>query len=167
MDDQPTIGRPTLFRDEFVEQVRKLTLLGATDREIADFFKVSENTIYRWAIEHEDFCEARKNGKEAADERVERSLFHRAIGYKHDAVKMFQAGGAVISEPYVEHYPPDTTAAIFWLKNRRPKEWRDKTEQAVEMNANHNHSLSPATQQILDGVTGRREEAGAPVSGEN
>ena len=131
MDDEPTIGRPTLFRDEYVEQVRKLALLGATDREIADFFKVSEATIYRWAIEHEAFCEARKSGEEAADDRVERSLYHRALGYKHDAVKMFQAGGMVISEDYVEHYPPDTTAAIFWLKNRRPDRWRDRREQNI------------------------------------
>mgnify|MGYP000942201610 FL=1 len=167
MDDQPTIGRPTLFRDEFVEQARKLALLGATDREVADFFDVSERTVNDWKLRHPEFLQSLKSGKEAADERVERSLYHRALGYSHDSVKMFQAGGAVISEPYDEHYPPDTTAAIFWLKNRWPKEWRDKTEQAVEMNANHNHSLSPATQQILDGVTGRREEAGAPVSGEN
>lgn len=131
MDDSPTVGRPTLFKDEYVEQARKLCLLGATDRELADFFNVAESTINLWKLKHSEFSESLKSGKEAADERVERSLFHRAIGYKHDAVKMFQAGGAVLTEPYVEHYPPDTTAAIFWLKNRRPDQWRDRREQNI------------------------------------
>ena len=131
MDSESVGGRPTKYKPEYIEQARKLCLLGATDREIADFFEVHEATIYRWKLDHPEFCEALKSGKEAADERVERSLFHRAIGYKHDAVKMFQAGGAVITEQYVEHYPPDTTAAIFWLKNRKPKEWRDKVQQEL------------------------------------
>lgn len=131
MDDEPTVGRPTLFKDEYVEQARKLCLLGATDRELADFFNVAESTINLWKLKYSEFSESLKSGKEAADERVERSLFHRAIGYKHDAVKMFQAGGAVLTEQYVEHYPPDTTAAIFWLKNRRPDQWRDRREQNI------------------------------------
>lgn len=126
--DDPVIGRPTLYRPEYAEQVRKLARLGATDMEIADFFGVNVATIYRWANEHEDFCEARKNGKEAADERVERALYHRALGYSHDAVKIMVADKTVVREEYVEHYPPDTTAAIFWLKNRRPEAWRDKQE---------------------------------------
>lgn len=130
-DEQRGPGRPTLFKPEYVEQARKLALLGATDREIAEFFNVAESTLNNWKLKHPEFVESLKSGKEAADERVERSLFHRAIGYKHDAVKMFQAGGAVITEQYVEHYPPDTTAAIFWLKNRRPKEWRDRHQQEL------------------------------------
>lgn len=130
-DEQRGPGRPTLFRPEYVEQARKLALLGATDREIGEFFEVSETTINNWKLRHPEFLESLKAGKEAADERVERSLFHRAIGYKHEAVKMFQAGGEIISESYVEHYPPDTTAAIFWLKNRRPKEWRDRHQQEI------------------------------------
>lgn len=131
MDSESVGGRPTKYKPEYIEQARKLCLLGATDRELADFFEVAESTLNLWKLEHPEFSESLKSGKEAADERVERSLFHRAIGYKHDAVKMFQAGGAVISEQYVEHYPPDTTAAIFWLKNRKPKEWRDRHQQEL------------------------------------
>jgi hypothetical protein len=61
-----------------------------------------------------------------ADDRVERSLYNRAIGYSYDAVKIFcSRDGEIIEAPYVEHVPPDVTACIFWLKNRRPQDWRD------------------------------------------
>lgn len=121
-------GRPSKYRSEMIEQARKLATLGATDREMADFFEVSESTFYLWKLEHPELSEALKQSKEAADERVEHSLYRRALGYSHDAVKIVQVGGEVVNAPYVEHYPPDTTAAIFWLKNRRPKEWRDRQE---------------------------------------
>lgn len=124
------VGRPSKFHPGLVEQAKKLSLLGATDRELADFFKVSQSTLNLWKIEHPEFSEALKLGKESADARVERSLFQRALGYTHDAVKIFAdpKTGAEQIVPFTEHYPPDTTAAIFWLKNRRPEEWRDKVQ---------------------------------------
>ncbi len=122
-------GRPSKFKDEYIEQARKLAALGATDVDAADFFEVDEATIYRWKHSHPEFCEALKVGKDFADDRVEQSLYRRALGYTHEAVKMHVVDGAVSITPYTEHYPPDTTAAIFWLKNRRREEWRDKTEQ--------------------------------------
>lgn len=126
-DSKHAGGRPTKYRAVFVAQARKLTLLGATDREVADFFDVDEATVYRWKHAHPKFCEALKVGKAEADERVEQSLYRRALGYSHDAVKIFMPANAVrpVYAPYVEHHPPDTTAAIFWLKNRKREEWRD------------------------------------------
>ncbi len=122
-------GRPSSFKPEYVAQVRKLCEFGATDVEIADFFGISDRTVYRWQIEYPEFCQALKAGKEAVDDRIERSLLHRASGYSHEAVKIFMPAGASdpVYAPYREHFPPDTTAAIFWLKNRRPDVWRDKT----------------------------------------
>ncbi len=122
-------GRPTSFKSEYVEQARKLAELGATDREAAEFFEVAESTLYLWKHTQPEFSEALKVGKALADARVEQSLYRRALGYSHDAVKMHTVDGSVQITPYVEHYPPDTTAAIFWLKNRKPDDWRDKTEQ--------------------------------------
>jgi hypothetical protein len=121
-------GRPTEYQEQYVEQAAKLCALGATDADLADFFKVSIRTIERWRSVHPEFCRAVKEGKEEADDRVERSLYHRAVGYTFDAVKIFQHQGQVIEAPFREHVPPDTTAAIFWLKNRRKDEWRDKQE---------------------------------------
>lgn len=125
------MGRPTDFKPEFVEQARKLCKLGATDQEIADFFEVSARTVYRWKGEHDEFCQALKSGKGEADDRVERSLFARATGYEHDEVDIRVVGQEIIQTPIRKYYPPDTTAGIFWLKNRRPAEWRDKIETAL------------------------------------
>lgn len=119
-------GRPSSFKPEYVEQARKLAQLGATDREAADFFEVAESTLYLWKHTHPEFSEALKVGKDAADARVEQSLYRRALGYTHDAQKIHVASdGGITQVPYTEHYPPDTTAAIFWLKNRKRDEWRD------------------------------------------
>ena len=119
-------GRPTSYRDEYAEQAEKLCLLGATDADLADFFKVSDRTIYRWAAKHEEFCQALKAGKDVADERVERSLYHKAVGYTFDSEKIFNHQGVIVRAETKEHVPPDTTAAIFWLKNRNPERWNNK-----------------------------------------
>jgi hypothetical protein len=126
-------GRPSEYKAEYADQAEKLCLLGATDIEIADFFEVTARTIYRWKNTFPEFCQALKAGKEKADERVERSLYQRAIGYSHEAVKIFMPANAPapVYAPYREQFPPDTAAAIFWLKNRRPDEWRDKTQQEL------------------------------------
>lgn len=125
-------GRPTSYKPEYVGQAGKLAALGATDREAADFFGVDEATIHRWKHSHPEFCESLKVGKEQADARVEQSLYRRALGYTHDAVKIAVNGqGEITQVPFTEHYPPDTTAAIFWLKNRKPKEWRDVKAQEI------------------------------------
>jgi aminoglycoside phosphotransferase (APT) family kinase protein len=103
---------------------------GATDMEIADSLDVSVRTLYRWKAQHPDFRQALKIAKDVADERVERSLYQRATGYEQDAVKIFMPAGAAnpVMAPYRELIAPDTTACIFWLKNRKSQEWRDKTD---------------------------------------
>lgn len=118
-------GRPSSYRPEFAKDAEKLCALGATDIDLADFFEVSDRTIYRWAAEHTAFCQALKAGKAVADERVERSLYHKAVGYTFDSEKVFQHQGEIVRTKTREHVAPDTTAAIFWLKNRKSAEWRD------------------------------------------
>lgn len=122
-------GRPTDYDESYVRIAKKLCDLGATDQEIADTFDVDVRTIYRWKHDHPDFCQALKMGKDIADERVERSLYQKAIGYEQEAVKIFMPSGAEepVYAPFREKVAPDTTAAIFWLKNRRSQDWRDKT----------------------------------------
>lgn len=125
------MGRPSKYKPEFPAQARKLCALGATNPELADFFGVHLDTIDEWKNRHPEFSDALKDAKEQLDAKVERRLFERAMGYSHPAIKMFQAGGMILREEYTEHYPPDTTAAIFWLKNRRPEQWREV--KAIEM----------------------------------
>lgn len=122
------MARPTSYKPEFSEQAEKLCKLGATDIELADFFGISDRTIYRWQAQFPEFCRSLKAGKETSDERVERSLYHKAVGYTFDSEKVFQFQGEIVRTKTREHVPPDTTAAIFWLKNRRPVEWRDRQQ---------------------------------------
>lgn len=122
------VGRPSEYRDEYVEQAAKLCALGATDFELANFFQVHTATIYRWKNLYPEFCEAVIAGKEAADARVERSLYNRAVGYSFESEKVFQFQGEIIRAETVEHVPPDPSAALNWLKNRQPDKWRDKQE---------------------------------------
>lgn len=123
------MSRPSKFKPEFIEQARKLCKLGATDRELADFFGVTEKTLNNWKLESDEFLQSLKSGKDEADDRVERSLFARAVGYEHDDLDIRVVEGRIEQTPIVKRYPPDTTAAIFWLKNRRKGEWRDKVTQ--------------------------------------
>jgi hypothetical protein len=128
------VGRPTKYKEEFCELAYKYSLLSATDEDLARFFEIDVATLYRWKNEHPDFCEAIKEGKEIADTNVANRLYNRAVGYEHDDIelKVVSRGGNLGSEvqeiPVKKYYPPDTTAAIFWLKNRQPKAWRDRVE---------------------------------------
>lgn len=120
-------GRPSGYTDDIPEKARKLAVLGATDREVADFLNIDVATLYRWKHNFPEFCDALKVGKEQSDQRVEKSLYTRAIGYSFDSEKVaINAQGDVTRASIVEHVPPDTTAGIFWLKNRKPAEWRDR-----------------------------------------
>jgi len=121
-------GRPSRYKDTFAKQAEKLCALGATDEDLADFFEVSIRTIANWKTQHEDFLHALKGGKSQADNRVERSLYQRAVGYSFDSEKVFNNRGQIVRAKTREHCPPDVTAQIFWLKNRRPEDWRDKQE---------------------------------------
>jgi hypothetical protein len=125
-------GRPSKYKNEYAEQVYKLCLLGATDKEIANFFHTTEKTINTWKERHPGFLQSLKRGKDEADSIVATKLFHRAIGYEHPEDKIFNDNGEPLVVPTIKHYPPDTTAAIFWLKNRQPAKWRDK--QDVDLN---------------------------------
>jgi hypothetical protein len=128
------IGRPSKFDPKYCDQVEKLCKLGATDTEIAEFFSVAESTINLWKLEHRDFSEAIKRGKFLADANVADRLYQRAIGFEHNSeeIKVVSDGQGLGSSiervPVRKIYPPDTVAAIFWLKNRQKAKWRDKVE---------------------------------------
>lgn len=125
------MARPSKYKPEFAQQAAKLCALGATDAQLADFFEVAVSTVALWKVEHSEFSDALKLAKAKADESVEQSLYRRAMGYEHDEVDIRVVAGEVIQTPIRKHYPPDTTACIFWLKNRKPAEWRDKVEQEI------------------------------------
>lgn len=123
-----TAGRPTKFEPEFCQQAKLLCKLGATNDDMAEFFGVHVSTFHDWRKANPELDEAIKLGRIVADSKVADSLYKRARGYRHKAIKHFIHEGCVIAEEYIEHYPPDTAACIFWLKNRRPDLWQDKKE---------------------------------------
>ena len=129
--DRPIVGRSSLLDELDMDQVRKLAQAGWTDREMADFFKVSISTWYKWKASNESFREALKDWKDAADCRVERALYERAIGYEIPEDKIFNHNGEALVVPTIKHYPADSSAAMNWLKNRKPDRWRDRIDQQV------------------------------------
>lgn len=128
------IGRPSKYKPEFDIQAERLSMLGLTDKQLSEFFEVNEDSIHEWKKVHPSFSESLKRGKEHSDAIVVRRLFERATGYEHEEVDIKMYKGKIIKTKLIKHYPPDTVAAIFWLKNRRPKEWRDKVEQQITGN---------------------------------
>ena len=120
------MARPTDYRQEYAEQARKLGLVGVTDKQLADFFDVNESTITRWKQKYPEFCTSIKKGKVVADAQVVDSLYNRALGMEVEEVEVRGDGDDEIKRVTKKHIPPDTTAQIFWLKNRQPELWRDK-----------------------------------------
>lgn len=121
-------GRPSKYKPEFAKQAAKICELGATDQQLAGFFEVSVSTLNLWKIEHEEFSESLKLGKSLPDSKVEHSLYMRAVGYSHPEDDIRVIENQIVVTPTIKHYPPDTTACIFWLKNRMPEQYRANPE---------------------------------------
>jgi hypothetical protein len=129
-------GRPTAYKEEYNEQVYKLCLLGATDKEIGDFFGVTEQTINNWKITQPAFFESIKRGKVIADAEISESLYNRAKGFSKVRKVVKNVDGTPEQMEHEEYFPPDPTSMIYWLKNRRGRvdeaagaqKWADKHE---------------------------------------
>jgi hypothetical protein len=128
-------GKRKKYEDRFVEQGYKLALLGLTEEQIADVFGVHVASIAAWVKWHPAFGKALREGKIIADSEVAAALYERAKGYSHEAVKIFMPPGAKepVYAPYVEHYAPDTSAALGWLKARHKDLWNVSDDQNVKV----------------------------------
>lgn len=136
------MGRPSLFNEKYIEQAYKLCLLGAKDKDLADFFEVTEQTINNWKNDYPNFFESINAGKKIADMEVANSLYKGAIDRvipKQQAIKVkevqYNSEGRKIGETerieiveLEEYVTADFRNAQFWLKNRQPENWRDKQE---------------------------------------
>ena len=138
-------GRKTLYRDYMMKEAYRLGMLGLTMEEIADFWGISRMTLHRWAKNKPEFSYTLKKAKEEADSKVSDSLYKRALGYQYKEVHRqpeeiieYEDGqrvsltknydNLVVAKVITKEVIPDTTAQIFWLKNRQPGKWRDKHE---------------------------------------
>ena len=121
-----TRGRKSSYEPKFARMAEAHCKLGATDAELGELFRVSTVTIWHWSNKHPEFNAALRQGKHAWDARVERSLAQRAIGYAVDTEEVkVDKDGNIIRYNLRKYFAPDTTACIFWLKNRQPERWRD------------------------------------------
>lgn len=137
--------RQTIYKrdgwDEKLELVKGWARDGLTDEQIAEKMGIGVTTLYEYKKKYPEFLKALKKGKEIVDRKVESVLLKRALGYETQEVKRelvlnkeIGQKEIMITEVKTKEVQPDTTAQIFWLKNRKPDEWRDK--QDIELNVN-------------------------------
>lgn len=147
------MARPSKFNPEYhVPWARSLAMEGKTDKEIAERMGISRSTLSKWKTESQDFSEALECGKEIADSKVEQSLYKRAIGYKCKEKKVIVTMDAdgnqkpARIETVEKEVAPDTTAQIFWLKNRKRNAWKDKQDIEMETDQEIIFNIVPASE---------------------
>jgi hypothetical protein len=101
-------------------------MIGATNDILAGRFEVCRRTIDNWIATIPEFSDAVRQGREVADESVVSALFARATGMEQKMTKVFCHRGQPVTANYTAYLPPDVRACIFWLRNRRPEQWREK-----------------------------------------
>jgi hypothetical protein len=129
-----------------LDVARVIGTLGGTEEELAAALGISRQALYNRKGKNPELVDTLKQAKAEADERVEQSLYKRALGYACEDTYFSTFQGNVTATPYRKHYPPDTTACIFWLKNRKPQEWRDRTQ------------LESVSEQEIAGLTNEESE---------
>ena len=162
-------GRPSPYKPDFARIAERLCRNGATDIEVADILGISVRTFYRWCLLHDEFTAAVRVGKDAADDRVERALYQRAVGYEHVAEKIVTPkGGGHVVVPYMVHIPADVRAALHWLAIRRPRPWARIPEPPDDIAAivaeRRRHVAQESAQQAVEGAARFKAEVEAEVA---
>lgn len=108
---------------------------GLTDEQIAHNMGIAVRTLYNWKDKYMQILQSLKSGKEVIDRQVENALLKRALGYQYKEItqeRIFREEIGIFemttTKVVTKEVQPDVTAQIFWLKNRKPNEWRDKQD---------------------------------------
>lgn len=102
---------------------------GLIEKQIAKNMGVAESTLRGWKNRFPEIAEALRKGKEVVDREVENALYKRALGYwVTETETTTYSDGTTKTTEKRRHIVPDTTAQIFWLKNRKPDQWREKND---------------------------------------
>jgi hypothetical protein len=131
-------GPKSGFNEQLRETFIRLAGEGKTMPQIAEVCGVSPRTLTNWMGAHPDLLLAVREARQLADELVEASLYAKAVGYAHPETKVSVYEGVPITVDVQKHYPPDTQAAMFWLRNRQPDKWREKNESDTQVNVTNN-----------------------------
>ncbi len=159
--------RNTTYKDWITEEglikIEGWARDGLINEQIAEQIGIHPSTLYDWQNKYPEIAEALKKGKEVIDRKVENALLKRALGYEYEEVTkermikkdvkgepMTDLHGFPISEMVTtkivtKQVVPDTTAQIFWLKNRKPEQWRDKQDIDVKGEIDTNNPLKNLT----------------------
>jgi hypothetical protein len=127
---------------------------GLTDEQIAKNIGISRASLYEWKKKEVDIFDALKKGKEVIDFEVENALLKRALGYEYEE-ETYENG--ILTKKVKKQVAPDTTAQIFWLKNRKPSNWKDRVETDEDKEAVANASqviakIRKVAQEYTDGT---------------
>lgn len=131
---------------------------GLSNEQIAHNMGITVKTLYEWQNKYGEFCEALKKGKEVVDREVENALLKRALGYEYtevteEPIKDPDSGKLTMmtTKRVTKQIAPDTTAQIFWLKNRKPDEFRDKRDVELSGNVDFSQTISKARERMKHG----------------
>ena len=128
---------------------------GLTEEQIAHNMGIAVSTLGNWKKSHLEILEALKKGKEVVDIQVENALLKRALGYEFiEVTKELTDAGLLITKEVTKLQAPDTTAAIFWLKNRKPNEWRDKSQTELSGSVD----INERSKEIQERIKGRMKD---------
>lgn len=151
------LGRPSVYEPGMDALVYEMRMLGLKVSQIASLIGIGESVLYEWGESHPTFADAWFRGGEGADAEISRAMFHRAKGYSHLAEKIqFDKEGNELRAVYVEHFPPDVSAAEFWLVNRQREHWKRRS--SVELSGPDGAPLSPPTVTVTGVVVAPRED---------
>jgi len=118
------MGRPTKYdADYHPRSALEMASQGLIVAEMAATWGVAKSTVYEWRGKHPEFSDALKTGADNVDDQIEKALYNKALD-------------------------GDTTAMIFWLKNRRSNTWRDRHIQKLEGEVKIDYS--DAAREVLD-----------------
>jgi hypothetical protein len=155
-------GRPTTYKPEYAEIARQACMLGATNDTLAERFGVCRRTIDNWIATMPEFSVAVHQGREVADGSVVSALFARATGMEQKMVKVFCHRGQPVTANYTVQLPPDVRACIFWLRNRRPGQWRENRPFVEEEDdGNRVSELEAASERVRLAAVAERPHTGA------
>ena len=139
---------------------------GLTDEQIAYNIGITRKTLFNWKSTHLPIFHALKRGKEVIDIQVENALLKRALGYSYNEVtreriidKKTGENSLEITKTITKEVSPDVTAQIFWLKNRKPEEWRDRKETRIDGDLNITNEYETMSDEDLDKLVKRYAEA--------
>lgn len=159
---------------EGLTKIKGWAMDGLTDEEIAQKIGITRKTLYEWMNKYGDISDAVKRNKDVADRLVEQALYNKALGRckvtetvkeRRLNVKTGEYELVVVKET-VKGVPPDVTAQIFWLKNRKPDTWRDKREVDTGIPAGTFDAVSEVTAQILQATDDRQLDSFLTENGE-